>query len=696
MSRRTLGGGRVLGSGKSLSPAVQPVQKPQAQNLYLSPSASTLSLGSGVSTPPSSESQDLTSRISVDHGDTSLASAAAAAGAKMVCPICNEEMVTLLQLNRHLDDVHKEIEEERQDEVKDWFKTQMLKAKKFQPLAVLNQKLKGLDVFESNDEIASAAPSVARHGSDPNISMPMPARPPAPPVDPDEAVTRKHWQRHGPNDTCSEPMCGKRLISANGSVNCRHCGKLFCDEHTMYQMKLSRSAQHEPARGFWCRVCETCYKSRDGYNDKTGFERNHMADFAKIRQQHVDKTYLEVSRLEKRLTRLTQLLANPPEEAQQATSKRWSLSWGQNDLRKALEQSVVTWQDDADILRCPYCQQEFTQYTFRRHHCRTCGKVVCGDPTTGCSLKIGLNVASSRCFFHIYDRSSTDLALANTITEKSAVEIPIDIRLCKECNITLFSRRDFDLETQTIDPSTRAYSNLTQFEHGIRMLLPRFQKLLSMLQDPDKPPTSAQLSDASKTRKRLMDSFTQYDIAARRIRDLPTTSPTQQKLQKAVYQQASNFLHLHMLPLKTLPKILKHATPHGNARTNGVPSPLANGKPHSSSALASIKYNSLDPEASSQMSSASSQISALEAEEKSLRERLIVLEEQKFFVSEMIADAKQRRKFDEVAALAGNVEDLGREIDSVQGLLAGLDFEGAYTGTGSMSGLASLPLKGKA
>ncbi len=38
----------------------------------------------------------------------------------------------------------------------------------------------------------------------------------------------------------------------------------------MYQMKLSRSAQHEPIRGFWCRVCETCYKSREGYNDHRG------------------------------------------------------------------------------------------------------------------------------------------------------------------------------------------------------------------------------------------------------------------------------------------------------------------------------------------------------------------------------------------------------------------------------------------
>jgi rabenosyn-5 len=209
------------------------------------------------------------------------------------------------------------------------------------------------------------------------------------------------------------------------------------------------------------------------------------------------------------------------------------------------------------------------------------------------------------------------------------------------------------------------------------MLLPRFQRLLSTLQDPDKPPTTSQLAEAAKVRKRLVESFTQYDTAARRIRDLPTDSPTQQRLQKAVYQEASNFLHLHMLPLKTLPKILKHATPHGNRSSLQV----SNSRPTSS--LASIKYNN-DIDRSSQLSSEqSSQISALEAEEKQLRERLIVLEEQKFFVQEMVADANKRRKFDEVAALAGNVEEISKEIDGVQNMLAGLDFEGAYTGLGS-------------
>jgi rabenosyn-5 len=183
-----------------------------------------------------------------------------------------------------------------------------------------------------------------------------------------------------------------------------------------------------------------------------------------------------------------------------------------------------------------------------------------------------------------------------------------------------------------------------------------------------------------------MDSFSQYDTAARRIRDLPTESHTQKKLQKAIYQQASNFLHLHMLPLKSLPKILKHATPDGRPTLNGS-QPSAQGdtatpKPYTP-ALAAIKYGSNNtPNGSNRSvnSDNSSAISALEDEEKALREQLIVLEEQKFFVSEMIADANRRRKFDEVNTLALNVEDLSKDIDRINGILNKLDFESLYTG----------------
>lgn len=541
----------------------------------------------------------------------------------------------------------------------------MEKAKRFQPLAVLNQKLKGLDVFESND--APTPPPLAHATGAVPPPEPVPVR-----RDPDEEVTRAHWQRLGYRDVCSDPTCG-RLISGsqmalggnNTAVHCRCCGKLFCEEHTMYQMKLSRQARHDPTRGIWCRVCETCYKSRAGYNDHNGLERNHFEEFASIRRKKVDRENMEISRLEKRLTKLTQLLANPPPLDESATSSGfWPLS-GAKAQRKALEQSVITWEEDAKVSHCPFCQQEFTNYTFRRHHCRMCGRVVCGDPKTACSSEVGLNVAAGKPIFAaLVSRLLTETDINKS--EKRAGQIGVDIRMCKDCQHTLFSKSDFERELAQQPNDQRAYENLAQFERGIRLLLPRFQKLLMALQDPDKPPSHQQLTDATKVRKRLMDAFGQFDQAAKRIRDLPTESPTQKKLQKAVYQQAYSFLSTHMLPLRSLPRVLKHAAPHGSK---------SGGRSNGGGALAAIKFN--DREAGSIVSS-SSAVSALESEEKELRERLIVLEEQKFMVSEMVADATRHRRFDEVSSLAQNVEDLNKEIDQINGQLGSLDFAGAY------------------
>jgi rabenosyn-5 len=257
--------------------------------------------------------------------------------------------------------------------------------------------------------------------------------------------------------------------------------------------------------------------------------------------------------------------------------------------------------------------------------------------------------------------------------EKPNSQLTLDIRMCRDCKTTVFSKKDFAAEVSHKPPDQRAYENLLQFEQGIRLLLPSFQRLIVALQDPEKPPSATQLAEASKVRKRLIDNFGKYDLAAKRVRDLPTPSPVQQKLQKNIYQQSANFLSLHMLPLRSLPKILKHASPHGGS----------NGLPNVRGALASIKYN--DIETASQVSS-SSAVSAMETEEKELRERLIVLEEQKFFVGEMIADANRRRKFDEVAALQGNAVDLGREIDAVNGMIGQLDFAGVYAREGNGAG----------
>ena len=190
--------------------------------------------------------------------------------------------------------------------------------------------------------------------------------------------------------------------------------------------------------------------------------------------------------------------------------------------------------------------------------------------------------------------------------------------------------------------------------------------------DPHKPPSQSQVAEAAKVRKRLMDAFAQYNVSARRLRDLPTASPTQQQLQKAIFQQATNFLHVHMLPLKALPQIMKHASAHG---VGSVERSLLHGP--SVGPLKSIVQGDHD---SVSQASSNSVLSALESEEKALRERLMILEEQSFLVKEQIVVANKRRKFDEVSSLAQNVEDLSQEIDRIQGQLGQLDFAGLYAG----------------
>ncbi|KAM3486201.1 hypothetical protein MY8738_000703 [Beauveria namnaoensis] len=463
MSGRKLGGGRILGSGKGLAP---PSVAPRASS-PLAPSESTVSIGSSSLSPPISGSlpeigHDIGSSISV--GAQPKAGLSSDGG--LVCPICNEEMVTLLQLNRHIDDTHQELPAEEQDEVKTWFDKQVLKAKRFQPLSLINQKLRGLEVFESNETVQPIQPVSHTPGKSQEVH-----------IDPEELITRIHWQR------------------------------------------------------------------------STGHDRS----------------------------------------SQQPTEKP--------------------------------------------------------APATGL--------------------------------------VKVDIRMCQDCNHTIFSGRDFNASLELKPADQRAYETLRQFERGIRQLLPSFHRVLLALQ-PDKlesgevdlnkpPPTRAQIQEASKIRKRLIDSFGKYGIAAKRIRDLPTQSPTQQRLQTAIYTYASTFLHTNMLPLKSLPQLLRNQSSRSARFT-----------PHLSvhSASSGLRHTELaeSDTASQAASEASTVVSQLETEEKGLREGLAVLEEQRFMVEEMLRAATRARRFEEISALNRNMDELEAEITALKDKITSVEsrWEGVY------------------
>lgn len=260
--------------------------------------------------------------------------------------------------------------------------------------------------------------------------------------------------------------------------------------------------------------------------------------------------------------------------------------------------------------------------------------------------------------------------------------------MCCECRTTIFSHRDFVESISQRPPDQRAYETLRQFERGIQMLMPSFHKSLQTLQPPDgsadgankPPPTHAQIQDAAKIRKRLTDAFSKYDLAAKRIRALKADSPTQLRLQKAIYASASTFLHTNLIPLKSVPAMLKAQSANHRRLLSGG----ANGSSHSASPLRNGESaGGFDPETASLggASEVSTAVStALESEEKEAREKLAVLEEQRLMVQDMLGHARGARRFEEASALTRNLAELDREIEVSQKLVEGVEerWEGFY------------------
>ncbi|KAK7205569.1 FYVE zinc finger-domain-containing protein [Myxozyma melibiosi] len=533
------------------------------------------------------------------------------------CPICGESMTTRLSLKRHLEDVHRASEG---GGAQSTFMKYINKAKNFTPVHAFNQTLQYADLSDLAFTSGTLGTGFSPEG---HIYLPPGngsgyAGPGAAaqtggvtfvgphnvssshvhdshshhvvsggvnghhkqhvvhqkPQLTEDMVTRAHWQRETGNDRCSEFKCRTQLNSRVGKVNCRSCGRLFCEEHVSCSMKLDKQAKWDPEKGVWCRVCFSCFESRPGFNDASGMVEDLTSAFIAKRKRTITKTHLEVNLLEKRLTRLIKLMieTNDPSVtragsltitvdngaktlATDAVGVAATLATGYfkqiRNYRKPPEQEVVAWQDDKDVEDCPYCERKFS-FSMRKHHCRLCGKVVCGSPDTACSSQVTLD----------FER------LSDYLTEKVEEDIIVKVRTCKDCRSVVFGRREFSEDVANKPGFVKVYENMVQFRRGIESLLPKFQKLLSNFDDPDKPPSHDLLAEASRVRKKLIYSFQEFDTAAKRILKTPTRSAQQSKLQNNVHIAAMQVLQVYMLPLKSLPSVLKH---NPNATTSATP-----------------------------------------------------------------------------------------------------------------------------
>jgi hypothetical protein len=232
---------------------------------------------------------------------------AAAVGANgpqinLACPICGQRQANLLALNNHLDDEHSEdADTDALDGIRNWFRGKFMGG--------ISSGLGAVGV----DKVAQRVVRTLANEPDP---------------EPDDGITRTHWQHDADAMACTFVGC-QRLLAGRGSgrVHCRRCGKLFCDVHCggmglgpavatnaagvvtssieltpgTLMMRLSRQAKHDPDNGIWAPVCEACFASKPGYNDTEGPSSDWMDDFTTVRRKAVDRADLARNRLEKRL-----------------------------------------------------------------------------------------------------------------------------------------------------------------------------------------------------------------------------------------------------------------------------------------------------------------------------------------------------------------------------------------------------------
>lgn len=425
------------------------------------------------------------------------------------CPICNQQMHSLRHLNRHLDEEHVEISEAVHEVgVRSWLQKQIAKSSKLAPVSVLSRTLGLTEDF-------------VRNGTTDTIGLDATK-------ETDEVVSHKHWQNDSAVTHCAIQPCASTLKSKN--INCRHCGRIFCDLHTRYQMRLSRSANYEPVRGIWCRVCKECYEKRPWYADTEGCSRDVYKSFDVLRNTALSKKHLEINLQHKRLAKLLQNLTTL--ERSQERPHLFRLLSSVNTERRELEQAFVDWQNDDAVESCPHCRATFN-YLNKKHHCRLCGRVVCGNAATKCSDII---------------------PFAPSGTSQVAAQTSIELRLCRDCEDSIFLG---DTVTHGLDTPAPAYQKsykaLLQYRSSIEGLMPRFRKLLVALTDRSVVPSKADMIEAKRVRGRLLDAFAQFDAIAKKVKNAPASCETEATLQNAIYQQASRYLQLHMITLQSIP-----------------------------------------------------------------------------------------------------------------------------------------------
>lgn len=576
---------------------------------------------------------------------------------ELCCPICSEQMVTLAQLNQHIDDAHSG---ERLDTTN---------------LSPPVKKSIELDLHDGSLEfgLSDTRRSPEQTGTCPG-----------------DKLTRRHWQHplSGGRNICRQKHCGKSLNVKNGVVNCRKCGRLFCNQHTGFVCRLANGVAPDflpqysvNKEGVFVRCCERCFVNKPLFRAGTRVGGRELTDqFFKARRKAGENRVLARESVQRRFIKLVNLLASDFLWHYEHRRNVWQMVTAPAapftresmlEAQKAIV-GVDNWQHDEDVTHCPICFSRFS-FLIRKHHCRLCGTIVLDSllandtPATACSLEIPVAVLMERLPHLNYSRHVTNnwlLILNSADPARSPFATRLFFRCCRTCKNALLQGVGL---SPSPDPSSErlfaVYGDLLVIKHSILAVLPRYGALISDNNAPDNTATNIlrvrlvkHLKDFEIGTKDFRQEFFRYDAASSSFS--PTVFPT---LTTNIYKSIVVFLQESLVEFKQYNEKFSANEKARLAGQLGV-DPSSGG-------------TSLSPTPALGSPASPAKPTLTKKEIREMREELMVVNEQKFLVEQQIESAKQLRRLDEVQALGVNVGELEKRIAELDEALGEFAFE---------------------
>ncbi|XP_033824919.1 rabenosyn-5 [Periophthalmus magnuspinnatus] len=288
-----------------------------------------------------------------------------------------------------------------------------------------------------------------------------------------------------------------------------------------------------------------------------GATRSHLDLFKKHRADRIDHYVIEVNKLIIRLEKLTSF-----DRTNSDTAKI-----------RAIERSVVSWVNDADVPFCPDCGNKFNIRN-RRHHCRLCGSIMCRKCMDFIPIPLAQKLINSTrealCIQGMLSQCQSPPAEGSgggmgsrrgSLTSLSSVTSMLEekddekIRCCHHCMDTLLKRQQKLDEKDFVPDIVKLYERLRMCMDKVDEKAPEYIRMAESLNAGE---TAYNLDTAGGLRLEVQKYYELIDALSKKILTLglksePPPHPKNLQLQRMIRYSATLFVQEKLLGLMSLP-----------------------------------------------------------------------------------------------------------------------------------------------